>query len=79
MIGIQRFSAAALLMLCAFGARAHRTGHEARTAADCENLPGTSAKGERGACLRCVHRPRKHHFHPEYQPGKRCRPNNGRP
>lgn len=81
MTAVSRSATGALLALalCAFGARAHSTGHESRTAADCEKLPGTAAKGERGACLRCVQRPRKHHFHPDYPAGKRCRPDNGKP
>jgi hypothetical protein len=27
----------------------------------------------------CVTRPLKHHFHPDYPPGARCRPDNGKP
>jgi hypothetical protein len=60
-------------------AAAHSTGHESRTPAQCERLPGTQAGGERAQCLRCVTRPRKHHYHPDYPPGERCRPDNGRP
>ncbi len=54
---------------------AHSTGRESRTPAQCEQLP----KPERRACLRCVARPRRHHFHPDYPPGNRCRPDNGKP
>ena len=61
------------------GARAHSNGHESRTIADCEKLPGTAAAGERGQCLKCVQRPVKHHYHPDYPPGQRCRPDNGKP
>jgi len=61
------------------GALAHDTGHESRTAAQCEKLPGTQKAGERGQCLRCVARPAKHHYHPDYPAGKRCRPDNGKP
>jgi len=60
-------------------ALAHDTGHESRTVADCEKLPGTAAAGERSQCLACVHRPEKHHYHPDYPPGNRCRPDNGKP
>jgi len=45
-------------------ALAHDTGHESRTVADCEKLPGTAAAGERAQCLACVHRPEKHHLSP---------------
>lgn len=57
----------------------HSTGHESRTVADCEKLPGTQEAGERGQCLKCVTRPMKHHYHPDYPPGNRCRPDNGKP
>ncbi|HEY7370733.1 MAG TPA: hypothetical protein VIF57_01050 [Polyangia bacterium] len=58
---------------------AHSTGHESRTVAECERLPGTQEQGERAQCLRCVTRPKKHHYHPDYPAGERCRPDNGRP
>lgn len=58
---------------------AHHTGHESRTPAQCQLLPGTQTTGERGNCLRCVSRPKPHHFHPDYPPGNRCRPDNGKP
>ena len=58
---------------------AHSTGHESRTVADCEKLPGTDVAGERGQCLRCVQRPHPHHFHPDMAKGDRCHPDNGRP
>ena len=76
---IRRFTAGVVLSLCALAAQAHSNGHESRTVAECERLPGTVEKGPRGACLRCVQRPRKHHFHPDYPAGKRCRPDNGKP
>jgi hypothetical protein len=60
-------------------AAAHSNGHESRTAAQCERLPGTDTAGERAQCLRCVSRPRKHHYHPDYPAGERCRPDNGKP
>jgi hypothetical protein len=60
-------------------AAAHSNGHESRTPAQCERLPGTEAEGERAQCLRCVTRPKKHHYHPDYPAGERCRPDNGRP
>ena len=37
-------------------ALAHSNGHESRTVAECEKLPGTANRGERGACLACVQR-----------------------
>lgn len=58
---------------------AHSNGHESRTVAQCERLPGTQAVGERAQCLRCVTRPAKHHYHPDYPAGDRCRPDNGKP
>ncbi len=61
---------------------AHSTGHESRTAAECERLPGTAKEGERAGCLACVGRNNakmKYHFHPEYPAGNRCRPDNGKP
>jgi hypothetical protein len=60
-------------------ALAHDTGHESRTPEQCERLPGTAKAGERAQCLRCVTRPQKHHYHPDYPAGKRCRPDNGKP
>ena len=53
----------------------HNTGHESRTVANCERLPTP----ERQNCLKCVTRPLKHHFHPDYPAGDRCRPDNGKP
>jgi hypothetical protein len=69
------------LMLAAAApfAFAHDTGHESRTPAQCERLPGTATTGERGNCLKCVARPVKHHYHPDYPPGNRCRPDDGKP
>ena len=66
----------------AFGsvAMAHSNGHESRTVADCEKLPGTGTTGERGFCLACVQRTNgKWHYHPDYTAGDRCRPDNGQP
>jgi hypothetical protein len=60
-------------------ALAHSNGHESRTVAECERLPGTEKVGERAQCLRCVTRPRPHHYHPDYPAGERCRPDNGKP
>lgn len=54
---------------------AHNTGHESRTPAQCQRLPTP----ERQACIQCVTRPLRHHYHPDYPPGARCRPDNGRP
>lgn len=56
-------------------ALAHRTGHESRVVADCQRLPSP----ERQACIQCVSRPNRHHYHPDYPAGARCRPDNGRP
>lgn len=72
-------SCALALSLGGSAAFAHDTGHESRSVTDCEKLPGTGKKGLRGACLRCVQRPKKHHFHPDYPGGRRCRPDNGKP
>ena len=56
-------------------AYAHSTGHESRAVASCEKLPTP----ERQNCMKCVTRPVKHHFHPDYPAGDRCRPDNGKP
>ncbi|HEX2568393.1 MAG TPA: hypothetical protein VH877_02465 [Polyangia bacterium] len=72
------YGAAGALLLVGWattGAWAHSTGHESRTIADCEKLPTP----ERQNCIKCVTRPVKHHFHPDYPPGERCRPDNGKP
>jgi hypothetical protein len=58
---------------------AHSTGHESRTVEECERLPGTATEGERGHCLQCVQRPKKHHYHPDYPAGNRCRPDDAKP
>jgi len=63
------------LALCGTAALAHSTGHESRTAAQCEKLPTP----ERQACLACVARPLKHHYHPDFPAGARCRLDNGKP
>ena len=76
---IRAAAVAVVLSLYAPLALAHDTGHESRTIADCEKLPGNAQKGERGACLKCVARPKKHHFHPDGKAGARCRPDNGKP
>lgn len=54
---------------------AHPTGRESRTPAQCQRLPTP----ERQACTSCVNRPVKHHYHPDYPAGARCRPDNGKP
>ena len=56
-------------------ATGHSTGHESRVAAQCQKLPTP----ERGHCMSCVTRPLKHHYHPDYPAGARCRPDNGKP
>jgi hypothetical protein len=58
---------------------AHSNGHESRTPAQCERLPGTEREGERAQCLACVSRPKPHHYHPDYPAGQRCRPDDGKP
>jgi hypothetical protein len=58
---------------------AHDNGHESRTPKQCERLSGTNAEGERAQCLRCIERPVKHHYHPDYPAGNRCRPDDGKP
>ncbi len=67
------------LVLTAFAAPAfaHDNGHESRTVADCEKLPGTQKEGERGSCIACVTRPKPHHYHPDMKVGERCNPNDG--
>jgi hypothetical protein len=60
-------------------AQAHSNGHESRTPAQCERLLGSLVEGERAQCLRCVRRFAKHHYHPDYSPGNRCRPDDGKP
>lgn len=70
---------ALLLAVAAPFAWGHDTGHESRTPAQCERLPGTNVAGERAQCLRCVTRPRPHHYHPDYPGGERCRPDDGKP
>ncbi len=63
-------------------APAHSNGHESRTVAQCEKLPGTATTGERAICLACVQRNKggeKFHFHPDYPAGDRCRPDDGKP
>jgi hypothetical protein len=58
---------------------AHSTGHESRTVGECERLPGTAKEGERAQCIKCVTRPKKHHYHPDNPEGNRCRPDDGKP
>jgi hypothetical protein len=61
---------------------AHSTGHESRSAADCEKLPGTAKEGERAGCLACIGRnsaKERFHFHPDYPAGDRCRLDDGKP
>jgi hypothetical protein len=77
MTRLQRILAAFVFLLgCAGGvAIAHNTGHESRTVKECERLPTP----ERGHCVECVSRPVKHHYHPDYPAGNRCRPDDGKP
>ena len=82
-----RFIKSAIIIGAAFMAIgsvavAHSNGHESRTTADCEKLPGTGTTGERGACLACIARnsgASKFHYHPDYPAGNRCRPDDGKP
>jgi hypothetical protein len=60
-------------------ALAHNTGHESRTRAECERLPGTTTTGERANCLACISRQGKWHYHSDYAAGNRCRPDDGSP
>ena len=69
------FFSLALVFSLGAAALAHSTGHESRTVAQCERLPTP----ERQNCIKCVTRPAKHHFHPDYPEGSRCRPDNGKP
>lgn len=70
--------ALALLLTCfSAPALATPTGPESSTVADCEKLPGTQKAGDRGACINCVTRPKKHHYHPDLQAGERCTPEAG--
>lgn len=71
-------AAASLLATTAGGlsyVSGHSTGRESRLAAQCQKLP----MAERTACLSCVARPVKHHYHPDYPAGARCRLDNGKP
>ncbi len=58
---------------------AHSNGHESRTVAECERLPGSAKEGERSQCIKCVTRKEKHHYHPDNPAGNRCRPDDGKP
>ncbi|HNN96863.1 MAG TPA: hypothetical protein PKI03_31555 [Pseudomonadota bacterium] len=69
------FSAALATGMAVPHALSHSTGRESRTVRDCEKLPSP----ERSQCLACVTRPLKHHYHPDYPAGARCRPDNGKP
>ena len=59
-----------LLSGLAVSVRAHKTGAELKTEADCKKLNPP----ERGHCLECVSRPRPHHFHPGQPAGTGCSP-----
>ena len=77
---VMMFGAALSAVLAAHSiVLAHSNGHESRTVAECERLPGTAQAGERAQCLRCVSRPKPHHYHPDYAAGNRCRPDDGKP
>ncbi len=69
------FSAALVTGMALPYALSHSTGRESRTPRDCDKLPSP----ERQACTQCVLRALKHHYHPDYPPGARCRPDNGKP
>jgi hypothetical protein len=76
---ISPITAALVGLLALPPAQGHSTGHESRTVAECEKLPGSQTSGDRAECLRCVTRPVKHHYHPDSPAGERCRPDNGKP
>ncbi|MDE0854202.1 MAG: hypothetical protein OSA97_07245 [Nevskia sp.] len=59
--------------------QAHDAKDAKRTPAECETLPGDQKTGERAQCLACIERKEKHHYHSEYPPGNRCRPDDGKP
>ena len=65
----------AAIALTSTPARAHSTGSEARAPHQCQQR----AKNHLQDCLKCVKRPAKHHFHPDYPANTRCRIDNGRP
>lgn len=81
MIGKRVLGTALAFAFVAFGslALAHSNGHESRTPADCDKLPGTTTTGERAGCLACVSLKEKHHYHPDYPAGDRCRLDDGKP
>jgi hypothetical protein len=78
-LGLAAFAAVVLIAGEPSSSWAHSTGHESRTVAECERLPGSAEAGERAQCLKCVQRPKKHHYHPDYPAGDRCRPDDGKP
>lgn len=67
-----RYWTLALALLSSTVAIAHSSGDEARKVADCEKFPGTASAGVRGECLKCVQRPKPHHFHAKETGDKRC-------
>jgi hypothetical protein len=58
-------------------APAHSTGHESRSNANCELLPGTQTDGERGWCLKCMAIGHTH-YHPDCPAKHRCNIDNGK-
>ena len=74
-------------VLGAFGsvAFAHHTGHECRTHDECNKQPNTNPNDNlRLECNNCVAendgKPKPAvHWHPDYEKGKRCRPDDGKP
>jgi len=66
----------ALTLAFTVPAMAHSAGNERRKPAQCKTIKKPK---KRAACLACVKRAKKHHFHPGKAKGKRCRPNNGKP
>ena len=69
----------AILLLSGFAfttIQAHPKGNDKRNANQCKTL---KKKKLIDNCMACVARPNPHHFHPNNAPGKRCRPNDGKP
>lgn len=69
------FSAALVTGMAVPYALSHSNGRELRRGTGCDKLPIP----ERNACTSCVSRSLPHHYHPDYPPGARCRPDNGKP
>lgn len=64
------------VLALAVPAMGHGKGNALRKPAQCKSIKKPK---KRAACVACVKRAKKHHFHPGKAKGKRCRPNNGKP